>query len=411
MAISSGSFPRMADGGASSGESVQRSNASFRGVSFFVESREEEVGRRVAIHEVPLRDGVFTEDLGRKARQFPVEAFVLGEDWQSRRDSLLEACEQEGPATLVLPRRGSLRAVCTGCRVREVMRERRIATFSLTFVEAGEAAYPSQSLDSRRSVRSASDRSILSAGGLLDRRFSLAGMPSFVSNNALADVLGLSRSAGMRSMVGNRTLWAELLSRLTGIGPAGFLGSSMSALLSFLYLDAGDDVYTGEAYHRARYAEMDGLATLERTQRVARVQTSARLQDVTNQAALYDYERQMSVAEMARSSSYITPRTTTEASDLRSVVTSAIDSVLGTTTDDDVYTSYSGLRTAVVRDMTARSRYAADPYTVTTSRPRTSLAVSGRIYGGSDYDEEIASLNRARHPGFLPTVLEVLRRA
>lgn len=383
--------------------------ASFRGVPFFVESREEEGGRRVVIHEFPQRDEIYAEDMGKKARQIPVEAFVLGEDWLSRRDALLDACEEPGPGTLVLPRRASVRVVCTGFRMREVLRERRITVISLTFVECGQAAYPSTSRDTRWTVRSHADRSRLASGALLASRFSLAAMPSFVGDNALTDVSGLVSSAGRRTAVGDPTLYAESLSGLSGLTSADLSGADPSGLLSPLYSDAGNTVYTDEDYHRARFLEMRGLASSSRPLRTARYSTPARLQDVMNQGALYDYERQMSVAEMARSASYITPRTTTEASGLRLAVTSAIDSLLGGTDDDEVYTSYSNLRTSTVRDMTTRSRYAAEPYTVRTPRRRTSLAMSGRVYGGSAYESEISTRNSARHPGFLDTALEVLR--
>lgn len=383
--------------------------ASFRGVSFLVETRDEEGGRRTVIHEFPQRDTIFAEDMGRKARQIPVEAFVLGEDWISQRDALLAALDEEGPGTLVLPRRASLRVVCTGFRMHEVLRERRITAVSMTFVECGQAAYPSTSRDTRWTVRSHADSSRLAAGQVLDSRFSLASMPSFVGDNALADVSGLVSSAGRRTAMGDPTLFAESLSGLSGLTSADLSGSSMSGLLSPLYSDAGDSVYTDEDYHRARFLEMQGLASSSRTLRTARYSTPARLQDVANQGAIYDYERQMSVAEMARSASYITPKTTTEASGLRLAVTSAIDSLLGGTDDDEVYTSYSNLRTSTVRDMTTRSRYAAEPYTVRTPRRRTSLAMSGRVYGGSAYESEIATRNSARHPGFLDTALEVLR--
>lgn len=383
--------------------------ASFRGVPFFVESREEEGGRRVVIHEFPQRDEIYAEDMGKKARQIPVEAYVLGEDWLSQREALVAACEEEGPGTLVLPRRASLRVVCTGWRYREVLRERRIIAISMTFVECGQAAYPSTSKDTRWNVRSSADSSRLAAARLLDSRFSLTSMPSFVSDNALADVSGLVSSAGRRTAVGDPTLYAESMGGLSGLSAADLSGPSLSGLLSPLYSDAGTDVYTDEDYNRARFTEMGALATSSRTLRAARYPTAARLQDVQNQRAIYGYERQMSVAEMARSASYITPRTTTEASSLRRAVTSAIDAVLGETDDDEVYTSYSGLRTATVRDMTTRSRYAAEPYTVTTPRRRTSLAVSGQVYGGSYYEPEISYRNRTRHPGFLDTALEVLR--
>ena len=46
--------------------------ASFRGVAFEVESHSESGGRRIELHEYPLRDTPYAEDLGKKAGKWQI---------------------------------------------------------------------------------------------------------------------------------------------------------------------------------------------------------------------------------------------------------------------------------------------------------------------------------------------------
>ena len=86
-------------------------SASFRGVRFDVDARTVTVGRRVVLHEYPQRVTPYAEDLGRKARRYKVDAFIIGSDSAIRRDLLLAALEKPGPGQLVHPDFGTLMVV------------------------------------------------------------------------------------------------------------------------------------------------------------------------------------------------------------------------------------------------------------------------------------------------------------
>lgn len=83
--------------------------ASFRGVGFWVNTSGGVGGRRLAVHEYPLRDDAYTEDLGRRAQRFRLRAFVVGDDYMDQRDALLSACQDlPTPAVLVHPYLGEI---------------------------------------------------------------------------------------------------------------------------------------------------------------------------------------------------------------------------------------------------------------------------------------------------------------
>src|SRR5689334_1577526 len=108
--------------------------AAFRGVPFHVDTAERAGGRRTARHEYPFRDEPFVEDLGRKARAFPVEGYVVGPDYLVQRDALIAALEDErGPGTLAHPYYGNVSVVCTQFRVRESSADGGMARFAVDF--------------------------------------------------------------------------------------------------------------------------------------------------------------------------------------------------------------------------------------------------------------------------------------
>ena len=116
---------------------------------FRLDSYETATGRRAEVHEYPLRNVPNAEDLGRKARRFNFAAYVLGHLWELQRDMLLNACEADGPGTLVHPFHGEHTVVCETCTVSESRQGgQRMATFQLSFVEAGTFETPSYQPDS-----------------------------------------------------------------------------------------------------------------------------------------------------------------------------------------------------------------------------------------------------------------------
>jgi len=115
--------------------------ASFRGIEFKVDANARGSGRRVVLHEFPHRDLPYTEDLGRRARAFPVTGYVIGPFYKDDRDALIFALEREGPGQLVLPTLGEFTVQSREYSVRENKRAGGIAEFEMNFVEVGEAGF------------------------------------------------------------------------------------------------------------------------------------------------------------------------------------------------------------------------------------------------------------------------------
>lgn len=129
--------------------------ASFRGVAFEVESHSESGGRRIELHEYPLRDTPYAEDLGKKAGKWQIEAFLISRKnsgYAERRDKLREALNASGPGTLIHPYLGELSVSVDGYSLKETTREGGYCTFSISFVEAGQPVEPDVEKDTAANV-------------------------------------------------------------------------------------------------------------------------------------------------------------------------------------------------------------------------------------------------------------------
>jgi prophage DNA circulation protein len=117
-------------------EPLVRSQASFRGVPFNVDTAERQGGRRGVTHEYPFRDEPFREDLGRQVRKFTVEGHVIGPDYLTTKQRLINALESpSGPGELVHPYYGTRHVAVSGFRVRESAADGGLARFSIEFEE------------------------------------------------------------------------------------------------------------------------------------------------------------------------------------------------------------------------------------------------------------------------------------
>ena len=111
--------------------------ASFNGVSFHVESKGRESGRRTVLHEFPNRDTPYTEDLGRRARTTHVSGYVIGDNYDARMLALIAACEARGPGLLILPTYGPQLVMCDFVGASESRQEGGYGVLEMDFIEAG----------------------------------------------------------------------------------------------------------------------------------------------------------------------------------------------------------------------------------------------------------------------------------
>src|SRR5215831_9411136 len=119
--------------------------AHFDNRLFHVEAGSRESGRRIVTHEFPKKDLPYSEDMGRRAREFSVRGYcvqfvtdvnrLFQRDYTDPRDQLQIRLEQGGAGTLQLPFMTPLTVVCTRFRMTEESRLGGYVAFDMTFVE------------------------------------------------------------------------------------------------------------------------------------------------------------------------------------------------------------------------------------------------------------------------------------
>lgn len=400
-------------------ELVRKRFASFRGAGFMVSESESRVGRRTVLHEYPQRDEPFTEDLGRRARQFVVEAHVIGEDYIALRDQLIWAIEQPGPGWLEHPRWGSLWVVVQDyVTVKEGHQSGGIAKFSITFVQHGENRFPSAIEDTISQVDAASEATDTAASTAFAEAFSVDG-PGLLETTALdAFQDDLEASLGLARQVMSTVDLADWMSSLAGV--TGTLSALLRTPVQLAQSLAGLNVQLVTALNRPlqALAELEALfAGNDRpTSQTSQTGLTGGTQTALtgNETARADLQRSLAITAGARTLAVaITTEglTAAQARQLRDRQLALIDHELEVNDPPPaVVRTLAGLRSAITRDVQERAEQLRQVASFTPATVLPSVVLAHRIYQDATRADELVQRNAVRHPAFVPAApLEVLR--
>lgn len=376
---------------------------SFRGVPFFIASAEVEIGRRTVIHEYPLRDLPYAEDMGRRANVFALECFVLGPDYMTARDRLEAAIKQPGPGTLIHPYRGTLQVQITGARVTESTDEGGMARFSLSVIEAGTKTYPAASTDTSAAIETAAGAAETAVAGQFAEAFSIADAPAFVSDGAV-DIFS---RAGTRlsELADSVTTLPTALGTFRG-AVADFTGGLSAAIsapanLAFAVLDLVNDLAALVAQPRSAVRLYAQLADFGDDLPAIVTGTPSEQRQADNQAAIVQLMQLAAVIGEARTLNTIDFDSWQEARDARAALVARVDGYLDASSDA-VYSALTALQTATARGIAARGASLARIVQYTPPSTLPALVIAHRLYGTPEAADDIVRRNNIPHPGFVP---------
>ena len=421
--------------------------ATFRGVAFFVESADSSHGRRQAVHETAQRDTPYTEDLGRKSREFSVIGYLLGKDYHLNRDELIKACEVAGPGALVHPYRGEMSVVCRGLNISETAAEGGKCTIALTFLEAGEAAYPSASVDSVNSISAKGSTVTAAAEKSFVSDFLTTGFPAYVAESAASGLAALGEYMAAPGLSFSGDLKAASDFYLQARGLASDASSLVQKPLNMVSRITGLIGSVRSAFGTNAFSMLTSLFDRSPTTYTGSTATPSRQQQATNAIAMNALVRQVAVAEAAKAAvvtqtSVVTTTGVTQASTgvpraalgipqgstratqtapgvtqtlpvptvydsyqaaikVREDLVDRIDAESEVTPNDEVYVALSDLRTSVVQAVPNPEQNLARIVQYVPRETLPSLLVAYQIYGNAGRADEIATRNSPRHPGFL----------
>jgi prophage DNA circulation protein len=389
--------------------------ASFRGVPFFVESSERSGGRRTVKHEFLGQDKPFHEDLGRAARSFPIEGYVLGENYFAARDLLVNALEAPGPGELLHPYHGALRVICPRYRLRETRGDGGIATFSIEFEQTDALpSFPAAALDSAAAVRASGAAAKAASDAAFQEVYSLLDLPATAVNG----LAGIVRSAGREMdrllaplVVGTQAL-ASVKAQISNLVDNSLQLVTAPAALAAAFLGVLEQLATTADPRRhvaailAAYDFNPGVRPPATTPRRVREQASW---DATRDLFRGLVLSQATLVAVAGSSFF---GSFEDAVAAREAITEKIDDLLEVSTDS-AFPSLTQLRADLVNAMPGASADLPRLVSYTPIATVPSLVITYRLYGNLDGEADLLERNHVRHPGFIPggRVLEVLSHA
>lgn len=427
---------------------------SYRGVPFYVDQHQGNAGRRWLIHEYPRRDKPYSEDMGRRAKEWRLTLFVIGENYDRERDRLIEAFDAPGAATLVHPYLGTFQAVAEDVAFSESADQGGMCTFHVTFSESGEESYPEGSLDTQREVSLAAR---ILEGSIFDdfaQQFSVDGLLGFSLEAVERDLTSIVR--GIEDVVGGIAGQIAAVIRFPGNVAAIVLGGFNRLKSAVMLPVRAADLYSGRSMLSRSGGGSDGSSgggfagvlggeaspagivaasdagrvllapgTPVRAIRLLREisesgqeittpneDTPDRRQRSQNAIAVQQLNGRAAALTAARLIAETPWESRQDAEDAGRDALSLIDAQMAAEApiNDDVYAALVAVRVAVVEDL--RTRATALPglteYTPQVTLP--ALVVAHRLYGDARRADEIVIRNKAPHPGALRggVALEVL---
>ena len=388
---------------------------SFRGVPFRTTDAELQVGRRTAVHEYPGRDVPYTEDMGRRARRYTVDAYLLGDNYLAERDALIAALEQSGPGELVHPRYGRLMVALDGyVTIKEGHTRGGMATLHMTFVESGRNVTPLATTDTVSKVDAAAEQLDDATQSDFADNFDATGSSVLSTNSVAALQNNLKGILATAKRVTSLEGLTAIISTVQGItSTLTALIRTPTVLVQGLRSAWGQFVQALKSPLSA-FAELQSLfASHRRANSTATTGTRARI--ATNNMAQADLQRRLALSNQARvlavaisSTDYV--QTADQALALRDALVLQIDEELEVNDPPlAVARALVALRAAVTRDVAERAQQLARRGTFTPQAVLPAVVLAHRLYQDATRADELAERNGVRNPAFVPVKpLEVL---
>lgn len=393
---------------------------SFRGVIFRTVDAEIKVGRRNQVNEYPQRDEPYVDDLGRRARRFVVEAYVIGPNYFAERDAVIAAFETKGSGELIHPRYGARRVSVDGeVSVKESPERGGMARISVTFVEDASNNFPKAEQDTVSKVETTTNAADEATEAAFAEEFSIDGA-SVLASQAINGLKGLTATVGGLLATARQVTSVEGLATI--VGQAGALAGNLAELMRtpVVLVQSLRSIFAQLVQHVRRplqaFAELQSVFLAnERSPSVA-LAGSTRARSLANDTARADLQRRLSLTNQARMlavaiSDTSVVATRDQAIALRDALVAQIDTEIEVNDPPiEVVRTLSAVRTAVVRDVAKRSELLLQRSIFTPVTVLPALVLAHRIYQDATRADELVDRNAIQHPAFVPArPLEILR--
>lgn len=420
---------------------------SYKGAAFWVETDEEAGGRRIVIHEFPMRDTPFLEDLGERFREFTVTAYVASDKADSEASTLMNVCAARGAGVLVLPTQGPVTVRCTDFG-REFAKDRLgYIAHRLHFVREGFGSSLASIASLTNLVYVAADDLAARVADSYARTAILKSVPDYVAmslqdatENALAtlEVVRTSINVEPAASATQRDAIEATFVALTEAMSTRTPAAPQSPLLQVAFAkdpsNADTDVMSQSAMLRAvgRSVADIALALVENTdssQALAAMDeivnstpaeptvdplaaSKWRFPASTNQFAAHTLLRIAALAAYCESVVRVKLGDRPAAITLRANVARYFEAQLEALPSEDyeLFHATVKMRDATIDYLSRAVLDLAPVVKVSSGVQLPSLYWSWRLYGDANRGQEIVDRNRIAHPSFIPVKFEALAK-
>lgn len=418
--------------------------ASFRGVTFQVDTATDYIGREKVLRDYPFQDKPTVQDVGSASRKGTFSAYVFGENAFDRRDDLVRALDKPGPGDLVHPWMGVKRVEILGpVPMRHSTAEGGVVRFDIEFVLADATRYPKATRNTARTVQGHVLLAQVKALEDFAKRFSVDGLTNWATDSSLlaiqravSAITGtinglLTKPEGVIPFETQTRLFSQSLSELIKTPDKvaqGLMGliTGLSAIDNHFVSGRSASVSTGMSGSQKDKRDSAGFNdSLLRYQSLfnwssgyqpSPFATPTRAREAANHLAVENLVQTgslLSVAEIISTTDFTAHWNYVEAMAWRSTLNAQFQQQLSVA-DSSVYQDLLNAMTAVSNDLVTRSRHLGRVTTIQTSSvPMPALLVSYEQYGTLDYADEIVSNNQISNPLFIEpgSKLEVISHA
>lgn len=403
--------------------------ASFDGAAFFVDSMELDQGRRTFVQKFPGTARVEVQDLGEDSREFTVNAYLIGPNYDFDRDVLEAALREGGVKPLTLPWRGTKNVtVDQRFKTTESKSEGGFCRISFHAVEDvpeepfSRVSRPAQ-VDTQASVVEVAAKADMTS------TFTVAGLPSAYqvsSLEALTEASDSLRSASDRiaGVTGQLNDAARAISDFAADAEAlmstpGDLAEELGGVVTAALGVAGTalDALELASVPRRELARLTTIAVnaalevLDFAAGIGAPNTGSAngTRESTNLTSITATTQLLTISGVCRLTTTLPFESYSQAQSVRSAIVDAFDTVTESL-GDNVIDAALLLQAYTVQHLDAVAAALPELRTYTTRRMISLAEVAHDIYGDASRVDEIADRNGLGAPLFVPagTALELL---
>lgn len=386
---------------------------SIGGVAFHTVRASGSGGRRLVVHEYPLQEVHYVEDMGPSAGSQRMTVFVVGSDYDLQRDELIKVLDSAGPHTLVHPYLGSLSVHVKSYEWAITTRKGGYAQFNIEIVTAGKRQYPKAGNANAKALQAACTHCSNAVQQRFAQQFSITSKPGFVQdaaqdqfNNAVSNLQAVNGQFSTLLQQSN-PITEQLDQFSTGLSTLLQEPASLASEVSNLVAAVMGSTDTTAAAVNGYNALTTGFAEVD----IVPLTTPTRKHQAQNQLATQQLLTATATVETARliASQDVPFATYNQAITTRDLLLEQIDTLIETSTDDEYYPLVD-LQTALAKrvDEVAPGLQKINHIQLQQSVP--ALVLAHQLYGDATKADELISRNSVKHPSFMPAGedLEVL---